>query len=122
MKPNEWSKETWLAIFVGIIIIYFMTLNSFPDNLTGAFSVEQDNSCEWDFLTDIFDTDDVLSLDLNEIYRNNLNFFVESNDGKIYLKDNLLVFFPEKKENLIKIISKNNKNSCSKTIKVYASL
>ncbi len=122
MKPDKWPKETWLAIFTAIIILFFMTLNSFPDNLTGAFSVEQDSSCEWDFLTDTFEADKVISLDLNIFYKNNLKFFAESNDGKIYLENNLLVFFPEKKENLIKIISKNSRISCTKTIKVYASL
>lgn len=117
-KPNNWPKEIWIFIFIVLLASYFMTINSLPDNVTGAFSVMQDN-CRWDYATDEFSVKGVLRLDLKDCFSGyNMEFALLSDDGKLFLKDDVLTFFPEKKENVVTIIAKNKEFSCSKTIKI----
>ena len=88
--------------------------------MTGDTCVSSNKFCEWDYLTDEFQVKDVLTLELDEFFFSSspLEFHAYSNDGSIFIKDDLLVFFPEKEFNTITIVAKNEEISCSKTLKI----
>jgi len=117
---KKWPKEIWLGIFVILLTLFFMTVNNMPDSITGTHSISMLDSCEWDYLSDEFPAKEVISLELNDFFYANhpLEFIAFSHDGKVFLEDSLLVFFPEKEFSTVTIIAKNKEVSCSKTIKI----
>ena len=119
-KIKNWPKEAWLGIFIIIVLFYFMTINNLPTNITGANFIDSNLACKWDYLADEFQVNNVLSLELDEFFysSNPLEFIAFSHNGKIFLENNLLVFFPEKKFSTLTIIAQNEEVSCSKTIRI----
>ncbi|HDD70808.1 MAG TPA: hypothetical protein ENF94_01460 [Candidatus Woesearchaeota archaeon] len=117
-EPRRWPKEVWMAVFVVLLAFYFLTINKLPENATGFFSVGNDQRCEWSYLTDEFPAKEALALDLNDFFMGCDEYAVFSDDGKVFRKDNLIVFFPNKKKSLITIVAKNKANSVTKAVKV----
>ncbi len=124
IKPKYWKKEVWITIFMTLLVFYFMTISKLPGQITGAHVINEYTNCEWDYLTDEFLAKDVISLELDKYFYTErpLQFYVHSNDGEIFMKDNLMVFFPTKEYNTVTIIARNEGASCSRTIKIINAL
>lgn len=116
-----WSRELWLLIFIGLISIYFLTISKMPNNITGAQFIDVTQDCGWCYLTDEFQVENgVLNLNIADLFysKKPLEFFAFSNNGKVFLENDFLVFFPEQEVSILTILAKNKEVSCSKTLKI----
>ncbi len=122
IKPNKWPKEVWLVIFILLAALYFLTINQLPGKITGGLFASANPICEWDYLTDEFETKEVLSLELEKYFytREPLVFSAYSADGDIFLEKELLVFFPNKKFSTLTIVAKGENAACSKTLRIIS--